>query len=300
LSSQILTDQQDEADMSDGINGRIGEEGQAPLLVIADEQDEAAPALIVVEESAPELPKPAVEALEVAKPEIEEAKAPAPKAARALVVEPVPAPAPAAPAPAAPIAQVEEAAAAPSAPLPQPQQEAAPVAATVEEPQMKKHKPSAMRHVPMIAVSLAVFTSGLSMVGLLVASRTVAETKLVLQEVQTHQHKMKKLDTLIEQVAALRRREQIALARLQLINAGKPVTAEQLRATADGLQLAMTKYQLGTGNSTLQNIRDGQYELAERVGTMYRKVERMDDQLSKMSVSSSPKAKSAGGREPTS
>ena len=62
----------------------------------------------------------------------------------------------------------------------------------------------------------------------------------------------------------------------------------------------MTKYQLGTGNSTLQNIRDGQYELAERVGTMYRKVERMDDQLSKMSVSSSPKAKTAGGREPTS
>ena len=76
--------------------------------------------------------------------------------------------------------------------------------------------------------------------------------------------------------------------------------AAQLRATADGLQLAMTKYQLGTGNSTLQNIRDGQYELAERVGTMYRKVERMDDQLSKMSVSSSPKAKTAGGREPTS
>ena len=283
--------------MSDGINGRIDGEGQAPLLVIADEQDEAAPALVVVEESAPELPKPAVEALDVAKPEVEEAKAQAPKAkpAPAPVIEAAPAPAPAVEAP----APVAEAAPAPSAPLPQPQQEAAPVA-TVEEPQMKKHKPSMMRHVPMIAVSLAVFTSGLSMVGLLVASRTVAETKLVLQEVQTHQHKMKKLDTLIEQVAALRRREQIALARVELINAGKPVTAAQLRATADGLQLAMTKYQLGTGNSTLQNIRDGQYELAERVGTMYRKVERMDDQLSKMNVSSSPKAKTAGGREPTS
>ena len=283
--------------MSDGINGRIDGEGQAPLLVIADEQDEATPALVVVEESAPELPKPAVEALDVAKPEVEEAKAQAPKAkpAPAPVIEAAPASAPAVEAP----APVAEAAPAPSAPLPQPQQEAAPVA-TVEEPQMKKHKPSMMRHVPMIAVSLAVFTSGLSMVGLLVASRTVAETKLVLQEVQTHQHKMKKLDTLIEQVAALRRREQIALARVELINAGKPVTAAQLRATADGLQLAMTKYQLGTGNSTLQNIRDGQYELAERVGTMYRKVERMDDQLSKMSVSSSPKAKTAGGREPTS
>lgn len=284
--------------MSDGTIGRISEDGQAPLLVIDDEQDDAAPALIVVEESAPELPKPAVEALEVAKPEIEEAKAPAParKAAPTPVIEVAPAPAPVVEAP-APVAEAVPAA---SAPLPQPQQEATPVAAAVEEPQMKKHKPSVMRHVPMIAVSLAVFTSGLSMVGLLVASRTVAETKLVLEEVQTHQHKMKKLDTLIEQVAALRRREQIALARVELINAGKPVTAAQLRATADGLQLAMTKYQLGTGNSTLQNIRDGQYELAERVGTMYRKVERMDDQLSKMSVSSTPKAKSAGGREPTS
>lgn len=284
--------------MSDGTIGRISEDGQAPLLVIDDEQDDAAPALITVEESAPELPKPAVEALEVAKPAIEEAKAPAPapKAAPAPVIEVAPAPEPVVEAP----APVVEAAPAASAPLPQPQQEPTPVAAAVEEPQMKKHKPSVMRHVPMIAVSLAVFTSGLSMVGLLVASRTVAETKLVLEEVQTHQHKMKKLDTLIEQVAALRRREQIALARVELINAGKPVTAAQLRATADGLQLAMTKYQLGTGNSTLQNIRDGQYELAERVGTMYRKVERMDDQLSKMSVSSTPKAKTAGGREPTS
>ncbi len=284
--------------MSDGTIGRISEDGQVPLLVIDDEQDDAAPALIIVEESAPELPKPAVEALEVAKPQIEEAKAPAParKAAPAPVIEVAPAPAPVVEAP----ALVAEAAPATSAPLPQPQQETTPVAAAVEEPQMKKHKPSVMRHVPMIAVSLAVFTSGLSMVGLLVASRTVAETKLVLEEVQTHQHKMKKLDTLIEQVAALRRREQIALARVELINAGKPVTAEQLRATADGLQLAMTKYQLGTGNSTLQNIRDGQYELAERVGTMYRKVERMDDQLSKMSVSSTPRAKTAGGREPTS
>jgi len=284
--------------MSDGTIGRISEDGRAPLLVIDDEQDDAAPALIIVEESAPELPKPAVEALEPAKPEIEEAKAPAParKAAPAPVIEVVPAPTPVVEAP-APVAQAAPAA---SAPLPQPQQETTPVAAIVEEPQLKKHKPNVMRHVPMIAVSLAVFSSGLSMVGLLVASRTVAETKLVLEEVQTHQHKMKKLDTLIEQVAALRRREQIALARVELINAGKPVTAEQLRATADGLQLAMTKYQLGTGNSTLQNIRDGQYELAERVGTMYRKVERMDDQLSKMSVSSTPKAKTAGGREPTS
>lgn len=284
--------------MSDGTIGRISEDGQAPLLVIADEQDDAAPALIIVEDTAPELPKPAVEALEVAKPEIEEAKAPAParKAAPTPVIEVAPAPALVVETP----APVAEAAPAASAPLPQPQQETKPVAAAVEELRMKKHTPSVMRHVPMIAVALAVFTSGLSMVGLLVASRTVAETKLVLEEVQTHQHKMKKLDALITQVEGLRRREQIALARVELINAGKPVTAAQLRATADGLQLAMTKYQLGTGNSTLQNIRDGQYELAERVGTMYRKVERMDDQLSKMSVSSTPKAKTAGGREPTS
>jgi hypothetical protein len=154
--------------------------------------------------------------------------------------------------------------------------------------------------IPLAAVSMAVFASSLSVIGLLVASRTLAETKIVLEQVQAHQSKMRRLDTVIDEIDALRDREQIALIRLEQINAGKPATGGEVRAAIAGLQLAMAKYQPDNLNNTLTNIRDGQYELAERISTVYRRVERIDDQMAKMAPSSSPKAKREGGREPTS
>lgn len=281
--------------MSDGINGRIGEEGQAPLLVIADESDEAAPALIVVEESPVEapLPAPAVEALGArSEAAVTNATAAAPSA-----------PASPAPAPVAPAKVVDPAPAAPpqtepkaGAPLPQPQVEAdAPGAVAVAKPRRTIY-----RYIPLAAVSMAVFASSLSVIGLLVASRTLAETKIVLEQVQAHQAKMRRLDKVIEEVDALRDREQIALIRLEQVNAGKPATGAEVRAAITGLQLAMAKYQPDNLNSTLTNIRDGQYELAERISTMYRRVEQIDARLAKMPVSPSPKAKRAAGREPIS
>ncbi|MGE3745879.1 MAG: hypothetical protein AB7G25_09290 [Sphingomonadaceae bacterium] len=285
--------------MSDSINPRIGEEGQSPLLVIAEDSSEAAPAMIVVEPSAPELPAPAVEAIQTAKPPKAEAKTPGLAAKPTITAEPA--------APAEPVKDIAAAEPAPtaaspeqpaaSAPLPQPQQESAASDAPVEA-----HKPllDLRRYIPLAAVSMAVFASGLSVIGLLVASRTVAETKLVLEQVQANQHRMQSLDTLIKRVEELRRREQIALARVERINSGKPVTATELRSAMTGLQLAMTRYQLGSGNGTLSAIRDGQYELAERISTIYRRVEKIDSQVAKMAVSSSPKGKRAGDREPTS
>lgn len=283
--------------MSDGINGKIGEEGQAPLLVIADESDEATPALIAVSETSVEapLPAPAVEALD-RKPKTTAAApkntTPDASATPAVVVEPSVAvePVPQPDAPAEPPA---------SAPLPQPQAEteadAAPVATAAAMP-----KRNIYRYVPLAAVSMAVFASSLSVIGLLVASRTLAETKIVLEQVQAHQAKMRRLDKVIEEVDALRDREQIALIRLEQINAGRPATGAEVRAAITGLQLAMAKYQPDNLNATLTNIRDGQYELAERISTMYRRVEKIDGQIEKLSVSPSPKAKRAAGREPTS
>lgn len=282
--------------MSDGINGRIGEDGQEPLLVIAEDSSDAAPALIIVDEASPALPAPAVEALDNAKVETEKVRTPAaPKAPAAPVIE---------------ISAVAAAPAAPSAPAPQagspapevsgaplPQQEVTEASSPAE---VQKPKLNVRRHVPLVAVSLAVFASGLSVVGLLVASRTVAETRLVLERVEANQQKMQSLDTLIKRVELLRAREQVALARIERINAGKPVTAKELDGAIAGLQVAMVKYQLGTGNSTLTNIRDGQYELAERISTLYRRIEKIDGQMSKMSVSSIPKAKTAGDRAPIS
>jgi len=285
--------------MSDSINPRIGEEGQSPLLVIAEDSSEAAPALIVVEPSAPELPAPAVEAIQTAKPPRAEANSPALAVSTAPTAAPVAFAGPAEEITAAELAPAASSSPqpAPSAPLPQPQLESAASAALVEAPARMFNL---RRHIPLAAVSLAVFASGLSVIGLLVASRTVAETRLVLEQVQANQQRMESLDTLIKRVEELRRREQIALARVERINSGKPVTATELRSAMAGLQLAMNRYQLGSGNGTLSAIRDGQYELAERISTIYRRVEKIDGQVAKMAVSSSPKAKRAGDREPTS
>lgn len=245
----------------DSINGQIGEEGQAPLLVIAEESETAVPALTISEESEAPAPPP-VPVAKVAK-----------AAARSQEV---------------PVAI-------PSVPLPQPPQHAAPEAQPIAKP---RH--TIRRLIPLAAVSLAVFASSVSVIGLLVASRTVAETRTVLEQVQAHQNKIRHLDAMIDQIDGLRRREQVALTRIEQINAGRPATGMEVRGAIASLQLALSKYQPGGANGTLTLLRDGQSELAERVSTMYRRVERIDDQLQKMAVSSNPQAKRGADRGPIS
>lgn len=240
----------------DSSNGQIGEAGATPLLVIDDGSEEATPALVVVE--APET----VEAVPVVEP------APAAKKKKEkeeIIVE----------------EKAEEAPAAlSSAPLPQPAEEAAPVV----EHAPAKPKRNLRPMIPLAAVSLAVFASGVSVVGLLVASRTVAETKLVLEQVQQHQSKMRRLDAMIDEIDALRDREQVALIRLEQLNAGKPATGAEVRGAIASLQMAMAKYQPGGSNGTMTLLRDGQSELAERVSTMYRRVEQINDKMDKLTA----------------
>ncbi len=111
---------------------------------------------------------------------------------------------------------------------------------------------------------------------------------------------MEHLDKLIAQVDGLRRREQIAVARVEQINAGRPATGAEVRGAISNLQLAIAKYQPGGTNGSLSLLRDGQAELAERVGTMYRRVEQLNDKMDKLGVSPSPRAKRAGDRGPIS
>lgn len=238
----------------DSINGQIGEEGNAPLLVIDDGSEETAPALVVIETPETVEPVPATPPAPARKKQKEE-----------IVAE-----------------EQDMPAAAVSAPLPQPA-DAAPLVepAPATAPKAKRNiRPL----VPLVAVSLAVFASGLSVVGLLVASRTVAETKLVLEQVREHQNKARHLDRLIDEIDALRDREQLALVRLEQINAGKPATGAEVRGAIANLQMAMAKYQPGGSNGTMTLLRDGQSELAERVSTMYRRVEQINDKMDKMTA----------------
>jgi len=258
----------------DGINGQIGGDNKAPLLII-DDGEEAAPALTAMEvpAAADAAPAPAlVESLEEAEPAVPPV---------AVAPEPAAPAAPAAPAnkKAAPVAAKAPLSAAANAPLP-PASETA--AATTPVP--GKPKRNIRPLIPLAAVSMAVFASGLSVVGLLVASRTVAETRLVLEQVQQHQSKMRRLDQMIEEIDALRSREQLALVRLEQINSGKPATGAEVRGAIGSLQLALAKYQPGGANGTLTLLRDGQAELAERVTTMYRRVEQIDSRLDKLGI----------------
>jgi len=267
--------------MSDGINGKIGEEAQS-LLVIADDSDEPAPALIAVDEPQPApLPAPAVEAittqLEVDTASAPQAKSAAPKRAAAPVeAKPIE--------PAAPAPQPVEVPSSASVPLPQPSMAAEAKADAPEAQPVKRPRRSVHPLVPLAAVSLAVFASSISVVGLLVASRTVAETKIVLEQVEAHQRKMRRLEELIDEVDALRQREQIALVRIEQINAGKPATGAEVRSAIGSLQLAIAKFQPGGTNGSLTLLRDGQAELAERVGTMYRRVEILNDKMDRMAA----------------
>jgi hypothetical protein len=257
----------------DGINGQIGGDNKAPLLII-DDGEEAAPALTAMEvpAAADAAPAPAfVESLEEAEPAVPPV---------ALAPEPAAPAAPAAPAhkKAAPVAAKAPLSAAANAPLPQASEAAA------ATPVPGKPKRNIRPLIPLAAVSMAVFASGLSVVGLLVASRTVAETRLVLEQVQQHQSKMRRLDQMIEEIDALRSRQQLALVRLEQINSGKPATGAEVRGAIGSLQLALAKYQPGGANGTLTLLRDGQAELAERVTTMYRRVEQIDSRLDKLGI----------------
>jgi len=266
--------------------------------IAAKPEAEAHPNLLVVEDDQPTLEiAEASEAVElvVAETEIPAATEAAPAIAIAEVpaIEPIPAPVPApvvvpepAPAPAveAPVV-VEAVAPAPAAAL---NLDAVPVADADhdEAPQAKAAKPSKL---PMIVMSVAAVASVVAAAGTIASVRTVAHASAVLEEVEAHRAKMRRLDQLIDEVDALRQREQIALVRVEQIASSQPATSADVRSAIAGLQIAMAKHQPGGNAQILSTLRDGQAELAERISIIYRRVEKMDEKLA--SVSPSPKAK---------
>jgi Holliday junction resolvasome RuvABC endonuclease subunit len=268
--------------MMDSAGGKIIEEGQ-PSLIIVDDVPEK---ISLVAES-----EPANAAADTAT-ELQQALASIKaKPARGRT---------AAPAPEADVPAEPEAIDAPAAePAP------APVAADAQTDEPEEHAKPARKKlalqgmIPVAALSLAVLASTISAVGTVVASRMVARTNTVLESVEAHQSKMRRLDSLIEEVDGLRQREQLALVRIEQVNAGKPASSLELRSAIGGLQLAISRSQSGTSAAALNTIRDGQAELAERMSTIYRKIDRIDKQTGQ-DVSSSPKAHRAGDPKPIS
>lgn len=132
-------------------------------------------------------------------------------------------------------------------------------------------------NLPMAALLCAAVASLLSSVGIIVASRTVARNNAMLAEIQAHQAKMQRLDQLIDEVDGLQRQQKASLAQMERVIANRPVSVADLQGAMGALQVSIGKSQSGTG--TLALIRDGQSEIAERIGIIYRRLERLEEKM---------------------
>lgn len=131
--------------------------------------------------------------------------------------------------------------------------------------------------LPMIAIAVGCFASVISAAGLVVASRTIAHNNTLIAELAGHQAQMRQLETLITEVEALNRSQSAIVTRMERSASIRPLTAGEMHAALANMQSKLGRGEGASGNLTL--LRDGQSELAERIGIMYRRMERMDEKL---------------------
>lgn len=168
------------------------------------------------------------------------------------------------------ISLIEVAAPAAEAPAPQ---AAAPV---VAEPQPEAPSRSA-GILPIVAASFALFASSVSIACLVVTSRTVSSAALVVADAQERQVQLAEVGELVKQVDALRVREQAALERMAQFSASGAATPTDVNRAIDNLKQGLAKRDPEGGALAL--VRDGQSELAERIGQISLKLERVETML---------------------
>lgn len=149
------------------------------------------------------------------------------------------------------------------------------------------------RWLPIVAVTLAAAASFLAVVGLTVASRTIANASLVVADARERQEQLARVGALIEEVEGLRAREQAALQRLERLRSATPATPADVARAIDDLKHDLAKHE--PENAKLALLRSGQSELAERIGQIALKLERIEQKLS-----ANRQASSAAGRAPIS
>lgn len=169
------------------------------------------------------------------------------------------------------ISLIEVSEAVAEAPVLAPVEVAVPVAVQAEPPARMS------RVLPLVAVSLAVVASFLSVVGLVVTSRTVAGATLVVADARERQAQLAEVGELVEEVAALRVREQAALERIEQFRAAGAATPTDVNRAIDNLKHDLAKRDPEGGALAL--VRDGQSELADRIGQISLKLERVEQGL---------------------
>jgi hypothetical protein len=131
--------------------------------------------------------------------------------------------------------------------------------------------------LPIVAASFALFASSVSIACLVVTTRTVSSAALVVADAQERQVQLAEVGELVKQVDALRVREKAALERMAQFSAQGAATPTDVNRAIDNLKQGLAKRDPEGGALAL--VRDGQSELAERIGQISLKLERVETML---------------------
>jgi hypothetical protein len=161
-----------------------------------------------------------------------------------------------------------------SAPTPA-QEEAPPVAVSVAP--IVAPPPSRLRFLPMAAVMLGVFSSFLSMIGLIVASRTIAGASLIVADARERQQQMTEVGKLVRDLDVIRARQLELLRRQQAAASTSVATRDDLHNAMDGIRNDMAKR--GPDIEILKMVHEGNAQLAESLAAIGMKVTRIEGAL---------------------
>ncbi|RVT94646.1 hypothetical protein [Sphingomonas crocodyli] len=128
--------------------------------------------------------------------------------------------------------------------------------------------------LPVAAAGMGVFASLLSVVGLIVASRTVAEASLVVADARERQAQMVQVGKLVSDLEKVRTKQIELLVLQKAAVEAAPLSKGELNASMDALRLDLADKR--EDDPLLRQLRDGQNELANMLGTIATKVTRRD------------------------
>jgi hypothetical protein len=163
----------------------------------------------------------------------------------------------------------------PIEPTPAPAPAAAPVAPQIV---MVPAKPERSRFLPVAAASLGVFASLLSVIGLLVASRTIASASLVVADARERQQQMMQVGALMHDLDVIRTRQLELLQREQLAAANAPLSAEQFHAAMDNFRTDFGKR--GPDAAVIAAVHQGQVDTNGHINELATKLMRIEAALS--------------------
>lgn len=147
--------------------------------------------------------------------------------------------------------------------------------------------PSRLRYLPIAASALGVFSSVLSMIGLVVASRTIAGASLIVADARERQQQMTEVSMLVRDLNVIRVREAELLLHQQAATSTSVATRDDLHNAIDGIRNDMAKR--GPDVEILKMVHQGNSQLAEGLAAIGMKVTRIEAILSAQRSMSAPR-----------